>query len=136
MALIDFYLPVRQVHLTAVTLSLSLFAGRGLAVLAGQGWATTRPLRLASVAIDTLLLAAGVTLWVMLGLNPARDAWFGAKLLLLVAYIVLGSFALRRARTPRGKAWCYAAALGCAAWMVSIALAHHPAGVLHSLTRG
>ena len=99
MALIDYYLPVRQVHLTAVTLSLGLFAWRGLAVLAGQGWATTRPLRLASVAIDTVLLAAGATLWAMLGLNPGRDAWLGIKLLLLLAYIVLGAFALRRART-------------------------------------
>jgi len=136
MALIDFYLPVRHVHLTAVTLSLGLFVSRGLAVLAGQGWASTRPLRLASVAIDTVLLTAGVTLWAMLGLNPARDAWLGAKLLLLLAYIVLGSFALRRARTPRVKAGCYGAALACAAWMVSIALAHHPAGVLHGLTVG
>jgi uncharacterized membrane protein SirB2 len=136
MALIDYYLPVRQVHLMAVTLSLGLFASRGLAVLAGQGWATTRRLRLASVAIDTVLLAAGATLWAMLGLNPGRDTWLGIKLLLLLAYIVLGSFALRRARTRRLKAWCYGAALACAAWMVSIALAHHPAGLLHTLTKG
>jgi uncharacterized membrane protein SirB2 len=136
MALIDYYVPVRQVHLTAVTLSLGLFAWRGLAVLAGQGWATTRPLRLASVAIDTVLLAAGATLWAMLGLHPGRDAWLGIKLLLLLAYIVLGAFALRRARTRQQKAWCYVAALACAAWMVSIALAHHPAGLLHTLTKG
>jgi uncharacterized membrane protein SirB2 len=68
----------------------------------------------------------------MLGLNPARDTWLGAKLALLLAYIVLGTFALRRARTWRGKAGCYVAALACAALMVSIALAHHPAGLFRT----
>lgn len=136
MTLIDFYVPVRHLHITVVCVSVTLFALRGVAVLAGQAWATTRVLRLASVAVDTILLAAGVTLWTMLGLNPARDTWLGAKLALLLAYIVLGTFALRRARTWRGKACSYLAALGCAALMVSIALAHHPAGLLHRWVGG
>lgn len=136
MALIDFYVPMRHLHITVVSVSLALFALRGLAVLAGQAWATTRPVRLASVAIDTVLLAAGVSLWAMLGLNPARDTWLGAKLALLLAYIVLGTFALRRARTWRAKVGFYVAALACAALMVSIALAHRPAGVLRFLVGG
>ena len=37
----------------------------------------------------------------LLGLNPLHDTWLGAKLLLLLAYIVLGSFALKRARRCR-----------------------------------
>lgn len=130
MALIDHYQAIRHVHLGAVGLSLALFALRGAAVLARQPWAMTRLVRMTSVAVDTVLLTAGATLWTMLGLNPLRDTWLGAKLLLLLAYIVLGSFALKRARTPRAKALYLVAAIACVAWMVSIALAHHPAGVL------
>jgi uncharacterized membrane protein SirB2 len=136
MALIDFYVPVRHLHIALVSVSVTLFAVRGIAVLAGQPWATTLRLRLASMAIDTGLLMAGVTLWTLLGLNPARDSWLGAKLALLLAYIVLGTFALRRAHTWRGKAVCYVAALACAAMMVSIALAHHPAGMLRRWVGG
>lgn len=133
MALTDYYLPLRQVHITAVMSSLTLFALRGAAVLAGQRWAMRRRWRVASVAIDTVLLTAGVSLWTLLALNPARDAWLAAKLALLVAYVVLGSYALKRARSRRGKALALAAAIACAAAMVSIALAHHPAGILHRL---
>lgn len=129
MALIEYYLPLRQAHLTAVTLSLALFAARGAGVLAGAAWPMHRRTRWASVTIDTLLLTAGVLLWAALGLNPARDLWLGAKLVLLVGYIVLGSFALRRARTGRARAIFYVASLGCAAFMLTVAWAHHPSGL-------
>lgn len=128
MALIEFYVPVRQAHLTAVMLSIALFTARGAAVLAGQAWPMAWPARRASVLIDTVLLGCGLALWAMLGLNPARDAWLGVKLGLLLAYIVLGSFALKRAATLRAKAVFYAAALACVAFLVSVAFAHHPAG--------
>jgi uncharacterized membrane protein SirB2 len=123
--LADLYLAIKSAHVGLVTLSGALFAARGAAVLAGRAWPMTRGLRVASVAIDTLLLAAGVALWSLLSLQPMRDAWLGSKLLLLVLYVVLGTVALKRRR-----AWAYAAAVACFAFMVSIALAHHPLGVL------
>lgn len=128
MNLIELYGPVRHAHLAAVTLSVLLFATRGAAVLAGQAWPMRPSVRRSSVLIDTVLLACGVALWLMLGLNPARETWLGAKLLLLLAYIVIGSFALKRAQTWRGKAVCYGAALACVGFMLTVALAHHPAG--------
>lgn len=128
MALIESYVPLRHAHITAVSLSVALFAARGAAVLAGQAWPMRRGPRAASVAIDIVLLGCGVALWIALGLNPLRDPWLGAKLVLLLVYIVLGSFALKRAPTRRAKAVFYLLALGCVAFMVSIALAHHPAG--------
>ena len=60
------------------------------------------------------------------GLSLLLFATRGAALLL--AYIVLGSFALKRAPTRRARAACYLAALVCVGWLVSVALAHHPAG--------
>lgn len=136
MALIEFYLPLRHAHQTAVAASLVLFAARGAAVLAGQAWPMRRGVRLSSVAIDTVLLGCGVALWVALGLNPLRETWLGAKLVLLLAYIVLGSYALKRARTQGARAGFYVAALACVAFMVSIAIAHHPAGAWRLLAGG
>jgi uncharacterized membrane protein SirB2 len=102
---------------------------RGAAVLAGQRWAMQPPWRRLSYAIDTLLLGAGVTLWALLSLNPVHSPWLGIKLLLLVLYIVLGSLALKRGRTPLVRRWSYVAALATYLFMATVALKHHPLGL-------
>lgn len=135
MNLIEYYVPLRQVHMTAVAFSLALFAARGAAVLAGRSWPMRRTPRVASVLIDTVLLGCGIALWTALGLNPLRETWLGAKLVLLLAYVGLGSYALKRAPTRRARAGFYVAALLCVAFMVSIALAHHPAGAWRLLVQ-
>lgn len=128
------YLPLHHAHVTLVAGSGLLFAVRGAAVQLGQGWAMRRPWRRLSVGIDTLLLAAGVSLWGLLALNPVRNAWLGTKLVLLVLYIVLGSLALKRGRTARVRRASYAAALATYVVMASVAFTHHPLGLLERLT--
>jgi uncharacterized membrane protein SirB2 len=125
---LEFYPQFKQAHVGLVVASVSLFALRGVAVLAGQRWPLVRPLRVGSVIVDTLLLIAGAALWWMLSLHPVREAWLGTKLLLLPLYVVLGALALRRARTARGRAAAYVAALACVAVMAAAALAHDPLG--------
>lgn len=125
---IEAYPALKQAHVTLVIASGTLFALRGAAVLARAGWPMRVRWRVLSVLIDTALLAAGVSLWVMLALNPVRDTWLGTKLLLLVAYIVVGSFALRRGRTRAVRALSYATALAIFGFMASVAVAHRPLG--------
>jgi uncharacterized membrane protein SirB2 len=122
------YPPIKAAHVTLVGASGVLFAVRGAATLAGGGWAMARPWRLLSYGIDTLLLSAGVTLWALLSLSPVGSPWLGVKLLLLLLYIVLGSLALKRARTVAARRASYAAALGVYLFMAAVAVAHHPAG--------
>lgn len=121
--------PLRHLHVALVVASGSLFALRGIAVLIDAQWPMQRTARVGSVVIDTALLGAGVALWTILGLNPLRETWLGAKLLLLVAYIVLGSFALRRARHTMVRAGFLLAALIVFATMLSVALTRHPLGI-------
>ena len=102
----------------------SLFAARGVGVLAGGRWPMTALVRRTSVAIDSLLIGAGGSLWWMLSLHPLREHWLGAKLLLILAYIVIGSLALKRAPTRATKAVAFAAALACAAGVAILALTH------------
>lgn len=115
-------------HVGLVVTSVALFAARGLGVLGRQAWPMRRVWRGLSVWIDVGLLSAGATLWYLLRFNPWHDHWLGAKLVLLVVYIVLGSFALKRARTRSGQLLCLVAALLCVAFMASIALRHSPLG--------
>jgi uncharacterized membrane protein SirB2 len=123
------YSELKATHISLVLMSGLLFAWRGALVLAGRSWAMARPWRLLSYGIDTLLLAAGVTLWAVLSLNPVASPWLGVKLMLLVLYIVLGSLALKRAPTPALQRASYAGALGVYLFMVSVALTHHPLGL-------
>jgi uncharacterized membrane protein SirB2 len=120
--------PLRRTHVALVLASGGLFALRGVAVLLAARWPMQRAVRLASVVIDSALLAAGVALWTLLQLNPLRDPWLGAKLVLLMAYIVLGSFALRRARSTVARAGFLLAALAVFATMLGVALTRDPLG--------
>lgn len=130
--MIEFYPQIKFVHMTAVHVSGSLFLLRGALVLAGKhGWALAPPLRYLSYAVDTTLLTAALMLVSILPGALFANGWLTAKLALLVPYIVLGSFALRRARTPRGRLVAYALALAAFGLMYSIARAHDPLGALH-----
>lgn len=113
-----------------MTLSVALFAARGAGVLAGQAWPMAGWARGLAPVIDSLLLLAGGTLWWLLQLNPTQNHWLLAKLMLLVVYIVLGTLALKQAPTRAGKALCFMAALAVVGFMASIAVAHHPLGLL------
>lgn len=117
---------LRPLHIALVTLSVTLFALRGLGVLAGQAWPMAGWARGLAPVVDSLLLLAGGTLWWLLQLNPTQDRWLLVKLVLLVVYIVLGTLALKRAPTRGAQALCFVAALAVVAFMAGIARAHHP----------
>lgn len=126
--MLEFYPQIKSVHIAAVLASGGLFALRGAFVLAGQRWPMAAPLRYLSYAIDTILLTAALMLLSALKLNPFGIPWLATKLVLLLAYIVLGSLALKRAPGRRARAACYLAALACFAAMYSVARTHHPLG--------
>jgi uncharacterized membrane protein SirB2 len=131
--MIEFYLQIKAVHVAMVLASGGLFALRGAALLAGARWAMAAPLRYLSYTIDTTLLTAALMLLTALKLNPLVVPWLAVKLALLVLYVVLGSLALKRARSRRARAAFYVAALATFGLMYSIARAHHPLGLLQGL---
>lgn len=124
MRLIEHYFAFKHAHMALAAISVALFAARGVGVLAGGRWPMTALVRRTSVAIDTLLIGAGGSLWWMLSLHPLRQHWLGVKLLLILAYIVMGSLALKRAPTRATKAVAFAVALACVASVAVLALTH------------
>jgi len=128
--LIQFYPEVRLIHIVAVLASGGLFLLRGLAIQLGARWTMAAPLRYLSYTIDTVLLAAAFMLSTMLHQYPFVHGWLTVKILLLVVYIVLGSYALKRGRTARARLACWIAALAVYGIIISVARAHHPLGFL------
>jgi uncharacterized membrane protein SirB2 len=127
--MLDFYPQIKLIHIAAVLLSGGLFFLRGLALHLGGRWPMAAPVRYSSYAIDTVLLVAALILAAMLHQYPFVHGWLTMKVVLLVVYIVLGSFALKRGRTRTIRVLCWLAALVVYAFIITVARAHHPAGI-------
>lgn len=129
--MLEYYAQIKLVHVTAVFTSGALFLSRGLMVQTGrQVWAMAALLRYLSYAIDTVLLAAGLLLLAILPAAVYSNGWLTTKIALLLVYIVLGSFALKRAATQRKRLVLFVAALLAYGFMLTIAWSHHPLGLL------
>lgn len=131
--MIEFYPQIKHAHVGLALASGTLFALRGAGALASMHWPRLAAVRYASYTIDTALLAAALMLLAILPGGLYANGWLAVKLGLLVVYVVLGVFALRRARSRAGRALCYVAALATFAMIYGIARAHHPLGPLQGL---
>lgn len=120
------YLTIKYLHVTCVVLSISGFCLRGLLLLrnpALRRWhGERRWLRMLPHLNDSLLLAAAITLTVLIGQYPFVNGWLTAKILGLFAYILLGAYALRPGALPRLRIAAGIAAVAVFAWIVSVAL--------------
>ena len=132
--MVEYYLQIKFVHILCVGLSGALFATRGVLRFAGSPLAHHAVARFASYAIDTTLLTAALMLVGIVHQYPFVNGWLTAKVLLLVVYIVLGSFALTRARSRRAAALAFVAALTVFAAIIGVALLHDARSWLALLT--
>ena len=131
--MIEFYPQIKSMHVYLVLMSVSLFALRGAAALAGARWPRHAALRWTSYTIDTALLTSAAMLFTMLPGAMFANGWLATKLGLLVLYVVLGILAMRE-RFGRGlRIGLYVAALATFWLMFGIARMHHPLGWLRML---
>ena len=128
--MIEFYPQIKWLHVAMVLCSGGLFLLRGLLVHLGRPqWAMAAPLRYLSYSIDTTLLTAALMLLTILPHAVFANGWLWVKLGLLPVYVVLGSFALKRGRSPTSRRNFYLAALLVYGFMISVARAHQPLGL-------
>jgi uncharacterized membrane protein SirB2 len=59
--------------------------------------------------------------------------WVTAKVLGVIAYIILGALALRDASTHRLRVICWCGSIVVFGWIVSVALTRQPMGFLAAL---
>lgn len=123
------YLIVKQIHVASVILSFVLFLLRGGLMLAGSRWLQHPVLRISPHVVDTILLTTALWLMSLLHQYPFVHHWLTVKVVLLLVYIVLGSFALKRGRTMKQRTVFFTLAVVTYLYIVSVARAHHPAGI-------
>ena len=127
------YLLLRQVHITCAILSIAGFAARGVLMLRDSPLLQSRLARIAPHVVDTVLLGSAVALAWQSGQYPLAQSWLTAKVLALLAYIALGTIALKRGSTRTIRAIAFALALATALYIVSVALLRNPLGFLAAL---
>jgi len=116
------YLIVKNLHTLAALLTISGFILRGYWMITGSDKLTHRVTRTAPHIVDTVFLLSGIAMLGMLSLNPLTQDWLLAKFAGLIAYILLGTVAIRRGPTMQVRKAAFVGALAIFAYIVGVAL--------------
>ena len=123
------YAEVKLAHMVFAAGSLGLFGLRGTFSVLGAKPLAHRIWKVLPHIVDTLLLAMGVWLAVLLQLNPLHVAWLGVKILCVIAYILLGVLAFRLSGPRWLRVSLFCGAILMFAFIVSIAVLQDPRGI-------
>ncbi len=124
------YLMLKHLHVGCVVLSGTGFFLRGVWMLCGSPWLQQPAVRVLPHVVDTMLLGSAIAMAMLSGQYPFAADWLTAKLVGLLVYIGCGAMALKRARSRKQRALFFVAALAAFAYIVSVALARSPLGIL------
>ena len=123
------YLPIRQVHVASVHLSITLFLLRGALMWLDSRWLRHWTMKTIPHLVDTILLTTALMLITILDQYPFVHAWLTVKVVLLVVYIGLGFLALKPGRPAVVRRTAFVAAVLVFGFIYSVARAHHPLGI-------
>lgn len=116
---------LKHSHISFVVLSYVLFVFRGWLAVSG----TYRPGKVTSIfvhGVDTLLLLLGISLAVLLQLNPLVTPWLLVKLLALVGYILIAAIWVRRGKTKKARLVGWVIAQVVFLYIVLVAITKNP----------
>jgi uncharacterized membrane protein SirB2 len=116
------YAFLKFLHVSCVALTGTGFALRGIWMLRNSPMLARRWVRVLPHVVDTALLASAIALAVATGQYPLAQSWLTAKVLGLLAYVILGAIALRRGRTLGIRITAFSGALAAFAYIVAVAL--------------
>ncbi len=112
----------RTLHIATVHLTLILFLLRGFWMLIESAHLHARWARIVPHINDSLLLVAAIAMLVITGMNPLDQPWLLAKIVGLLAYIALGTVALKRGRTKPVRVVALIAALAMFGYIMAVAI--------------
>jgi uncharacterized membrane protein SirB2 len=116
------YLAIKHIHMTCAALSGSFFLLRGIWMLLDSAMLQRRWVKIAPHIIDTVLLASALAMVVWSSQYPFVQSWLTAKVFALIAYILLGTVALKRGKTKGVRTTAFIAALLVFSYIVKVAL--------------
>lgn len=124
----------KNIHTLLALLTISGFVVRGYWMMTNSGRLQQRMTRIAPHILDTVFLGSGIAMLVLLSLNPLSQSWLLAKFAGLIAYILLGSVAIRRGLTQQVRLLSFIGALSAFAYVVGVAFSKSPASWLAFFT--
>lgn len=116
------YIALKYLHITCVVLSGTGFVVRGAWMMHGSPMLARRWVSVLPHVVDTLLLASAIALGLTSGQYPLLHGWLTAKVVGLLAYIVLGTIALKRGRTRGIRITAFGGALLVFSYIVCVAM--------------
>jgi uncharacterized membrane protein SirB2 len=118
------YLLLKHLHVTCVVLSISGFVARGIWMMQESPWLQKKWVRVAPHVIDTILLVSAILLAMQIRQYPFVQGWLTAKVLALIAYIVVGAVGLKYGRTKKIRIAAWLVAIAIFVYIVLVALSH------------
>lgn len=124
------YPTIKAIHMASAGLSYALFFIRGVWMIGESPWLRNGAVRIVPHVVDTVLLASAIVLAVLSRQYPIEAPWLTAKVTGLVAYVALGTVALKRGRTRGIRIAAWAGAQLVFLYIVSVALTRSSWGPL------
>ena len=120
------YLILKAIHIIAAMATISGFLLRGYWMLTGSEKLQHRATRIVPHVVDTVFLLSGIAMVWMLHLDPFTQPWLIAKFTGLIAYIVLGTIAIKRGKTLQVRMIALVGAVSLFAYIAGVALTKSP----------
>lgn len=117
----EIYPYLKLAHITTALISIALFALRVVLSLERPYRSLPAVLRITPHVNDSLLLGSAIGLVMLSQQYPLTTAWLNAKIIALLLYIGLGSYALKKARGFRARLAWGSAAMITALYIVAVA---------------
>lgn len=124
------YFWIKSLHTVAAFATISGFVVRGFWMISRSDTLNRKVVRILPHIIDTVLLMAAIALIVILKLDVLAQPWLLAKIAGLIAYIVLGTVAIKRGPTMQIRIIAFVSAVAVFAYIVGIAITKSPASWL------
>ncbi len=115
---------LKHLHVTCVVLSISGFVVRGVWMMQESPWLQKKWVRVAPHVIDTILLVSAILLAMQIRQYPFVQGWLTAKVLALIAYVVVGAVGLKYGRTKKIRIVAWLVAIAIFLYIVLVALTH------------
>jgi uncharacterized membrane protein SirB2 len=125
---------LKLIHLTTVTITISLFVIRGLGLFMNAKFMSQKWIKIVPHINDTILLISGIWLAIQIEQYPLVHDWLTAKLLALLIYIGLGLAVFRFAHNRRQQIVFWGLAILVFVYMLGVAIRHDPMSWMHGYT--
>lgn len=116
------YALLKLIHVGTVYITFGLFLVRGTWMLLDSPRLQDRWVKVVPHLNDTLLLTAAIAMVVVGELSLLDNPWLIAKIAGLLAYIGLGTMALKRGRTKAVRTLYFIAALATIGYIIAVAV--------------